>query len=158
MANVAQLVNCLHSLFLAHEDKFIQTPTYHVFEMFVPHMGAQAVRAVFSAPPVEYTRADRPAQFWGLAGSASLAGKQLTLTVTNPHLGEARETEIAVRGARVSEARARVLTAPDVHAHNTFENPRAVEPRDEAAQVGAGGTLVYRFAPASVTRLQMTLA
>ena len=143
MANVAQLVNCLHSLFLAHEDKFVQTPTYHVFEMFVPHMGAQSVRAVFSAPPVEYTRADRPAQFWGLAGSASLAGKQLPLTVTNPHL---------------SEARSRVLTATDVHAHNTFENPRAVEPRDEAAQVGAGGTLVYRFAPASVTRLQMTLA
>ena len=58
-------------------------------------------------------------------------GKQLTLTVTNPHLTEAREAEIAVRGARVAEARARVLAEPDVHAHNTFQNPRAVEPRDE---------------------------
>jgi alpha-N-arabinofuranosidase len=27
MANVAQLVNCPHSLFPAHEDKFCVTPT-----------------------------------------------------------------------------------------------------------------------------------
>ena len=157
MANVAQLVNCLHSLFLAHEDKFILTPTYHVFEMFMPHMGSQAVRAVFSAPRVSYTRNGKPADFWGLSGSASVAGKVLTLTVTNPNLSEARETEIAVRGARIESAAARVLAAPDVHAHNTFETPRAVEPRDEPVSVNAG-TLVYRFAPASVTRLQITLA
>ena len=81
MANVAQLVNCLHSLFLAHEDKFILTPTFHVFEMFMPHMGGRAVRAVFSAPEVQYTRVNKPAEFWGLSGSASVSGKQVTLTV-----------------------------------------------------------------------------
>src|ERR1041384_5619166 len=116
MANVAQLINCLHSLFLAHEDKFITTPTFHVFEMFMPHMGGRAVRAVFSAPEVHYTRADKPAEFWGLSGSASVNGKQLTLTVTNPHMKEAREAEIAVRGARVASARARALSEPGVHA------------------------------------------
>jgi alpha-N-arabinofuranosidase len=157
MANVAQLVNCLHSLFLAHEEKFILTPTYHVFEMFMPHMGARAVRAEFNAPQVKYARNGSPAEFRGLSGSASLSGKQLTLTVTNPHLSEAREAEIAVRGARIESARARALNSPDVHAHNTFENPRAVEPHDEQVSVGTG-TLVHRFAPASVTRLQVALA
>jgi alpha-N-arabinofuranosidase len=135
MANVAQLINCLHSLFLAHEDKFITTPTFHVFEMFMPHMGGRAVRAVFSAPEVQYTRVDKPAEFWGLSGSASINGKQLTLTVTNPHLSEPRETEIAVRGARAANARAQVLATPDVHAHNTFANPKAVQPRDEPVTV-----------------------
>jgi alpha-N-arabinofuranosidase len=157
MANVAQLINSLHSLFLAHEDRFVLTPNYHVFEMFVPHMGARSVRALFSAPEVRYTRVDKPAEFWGLSGSASVNGRQLTLTVTNPHMTEAREAEIAVRGARVESAAARVLTAPDVHAHNSFENPRAVEPRDEQARVVAGA-VAYRFAPASVTRISMTLA
>lgn len=157
MANCAQLINCLHSLFLAHEDKFILTPTFHVFEMFVPHMGARSVRALFSAPEVRYTRVDKPAEFWGLAGSASVSGKQLTLTVTNPHLTEARESEIAVRGARTESARARVLSEPDVHAHNSFERPRDVEPRDEQAKVAAG-VLTFSFPPASVTRLQITLA
>jgi alpha-N-arabinofuranosidase len=156
MANVAQLINCLHSLFLAHEDKFITTPTFHVFEMFLPHMGGRAVRAVFSAPEVQYTRVDKPAEFWGLSGSASVNGKQLTLTVTNPHLSEPRETEIMLRGARAATAQAQVLANPDVHAHNTFANPNAVQPRNEPVTV-SGSALSYRFAPASVTRLQFSL-
>jgi alpha-N-arabinofuranosidase len=156
MANVAQLINCLHSLFLAHEDKFVVTPTFHVFEMFMPHMGGQAVRTLFSAPEVRYTRVDKPAEFWGLKGSASVNGKQLTLTVTNPHASETRETEIVVRGARSNTAQARVLTAPDVHAHNTFENPMALEPRNEQVTVTAGA-ISFRFPPASVSRLQIAL-
>lgn len=157
MANVAQLINCLHSLFLAHEDKFIVTPTFHVFEMFMPHMGAKAVRAVFSAPEVQYTRIDKPAEFWGLSGSASLNGKQLTLTVTNPHLSEARDAEIAVRGGRPTAAQVRVLAMPDVHAHNTFENSGVVQPRNDTAGL-TGSTISYRFPPASVTRMQITVA
>jgi alpha-N-arabinofuranosidase len=51
-----------------------------------------------------------------------------------------------------------VLSSTDIRAHNSFQNPRALEPRDEAVNVGPGGRLVYRFAPASVTRLTLTLA
>jgi alpha-N-arabinofuranosidase len=157
MANVAQLINCLHSLFLAYEDKFTVTPNFHVFEMYAAHQGARGLRAIFDAPDVRYTRAGKPATFWGLNGSASLREKTLTLTVVNPHAAEPREAEIITRGATVRSANARVLTAGDMHAHNSFENPRAVEPRDEQVGVGAGGRLVYRFAPASVTRLQLNL-
>jgi alpha-L-arabinofuranosidase len=157
MANVAQLVNCLHSLFLADGDKFLLTPNYHVFDMFTPHMGAQSVRATFAAPRLSYSRNGKAAEFWGLAGSASMSGKLATLTVTNPHLSESRETEVNVRGARVESVKARVLTATDVHAHNTFAQPRAVEVKDAPASVGTNGTVVFRFPPASVTSLQLSL-
>ena len=40
MANPAQLVNTIHSLFHTYEDKFILTPNYHVFEMYGAHAGA----------------------------------------------------------------------------------------------------------------------
>src|SRR5438128_10831357 len=56
MANVAQLINTIHSLFLAYEDKFIATPNYHVFEMYAAHQGGQSVRTQFSTPTVSYTR------------------------------------------------------------------------------------------------------
>jgi alpha-N-arabinofuranosidase len=181
MANVAQLVNTIHSLFIAYEDKFVATPNFHVFEMYAAHQGAQAVRTVFSAPGVGFKRtppspppaalaqmtpqqraameaqAQAPASLWGLQGSASVAGKLVTLTVVNPHATEARETEIAVRGAAVQSAQAVVLTAGDIHAHNSFDAPRALEPVNVAAS-SQGGRLVHRFAPASVTRLQLTLA
>lgn len=157
MANPAQLINTIHSLFLAYEDKFIVTPNFHVFEMYAAHQGAQSLRTEFTAPRVPFTRAGKPADFWGLAGSASLSGKQLTLTVVNPDAKNARETEINIGGARIASGQARVLTSTDIHAHNSFENPHGLEPKDEPVNTGTGGKLVYRFAPASVTRLQLML-
>ena len=68
MANIAQLINCLQSLFIAHEDKFILTPTFHVFEMYAAHQGAESVRTVFSAPSVSYTRNGKPATTARLVG------------------------------------------------------------------------------------------
>lgn len=157
MANVAQLVNCLHSLFLAREDRFVATPNFHVFEMYGPHAGGQAIRAQFSAPGLSYERVSGKGSFWGLAGSASLKGKTLTLTVTNPHVSEPREAEIAVRGAVIASARATTLAATDIHAHNSFAEPQALVPKDAPAAAPQGGVLVHRFPPASVTRLTLAL-
>ena len=156
MANIAQLVNCLQALFLTHEDKFALTPTYHVFDMYAAHQGAQAIRTIFSAPRSSYTRNGQPASLRGLSGSASLRDKELLLTVTNADLRQTRETEIAVRGASIKSVKVTTLSASDIHAHNSFDNPRAIEPKESQA-AATGTTLVQRFAPASVTRLQITL-
>jgi len=158
MANIAQLINCLQALFLAHEDKFILTPTYHVFEMYAAHQGGQSVRTNVSSPLLSYTRNGKPATMRGLNGSASLHDRRLILTVTNPDPNAARETEIAIHGAAVKEVSVIALTAKDIRAHNSFDNPRAIEPQPSQAAVKGGGTLVCNFAPASVTRLQITLA
>jgi alpha-N-arabinofuranosidase len=157
MANIAQLVNCLQSLFLAHEERFCVTPTYHVFEMYAPHQGAEAVRAVFSAPRVAYQRNGQPATLYGLNGSASLRDKSLLLTVTNPSLREAREAELVVRGARIRSAEAFTLSASDVRRANSFEEPRAVEPQRAALAAGEQA-LGHVFPPASVTSLRIALA
>ena len=162
MANPAQLVNTIHSLFHTYEDKFILTPNYHVFEMYMPHAGATAVRTEFISPKVGFTRIDAqkkeaPASFWGLGGSASINGKTVTLTAVNPDAKNARETEINIGGARIASAHARVLSSTDIHARNTFVNPNGLVPQDEAITVGNGGKLVYKFAPASVTRLTLQI-
>ena len=157
MANIAQLVNCIQSLFLAHEDKFLLTPTYHVFALYAAHQGARAVRVVASAPPVSWVDGQqRERALWGLNGSASLAGDALTLTVTNPHLTEPREAEIAVPGAVVSAVTATTLAARDVHDHNTFEAPRRVAPTTASVPVSAA-PFVYRFPAASVTKLEIAI-
>lgn len=168
MAACAQLINCINALFLAHEDRFIVTPNFHVFDLYAAHQGAQAVRAEFSAPPISYQAPPVPsgrpgavpspatASFWGLNGSASRRGKALTLTVVNPHLAEARDTEIRLQGANAASATAQVLAAADVHAHNTFDQPNAVVPQP-ATPVLAGGRIHIALPPASITRLDVTL-
>jgi alpha-N-arabinofuranosidase len=131
--------------------------------MYMPHAGATAVRTEFVSPQVSYARRDNTGQdvqvkFWGLNGSASINGKTVTLTAVNPDAHNGRETEINVGGATITGASARVLTSSDIHAHNSFDNPNGLVPLNENVAVGSGGRLVYKFAPASVTRLQITLA
>ncbi|HYW45562.1 MAG TPA: alpha-L-arabinofuranosidase C-terminal domain-containing protein [Bryobacteraceae bacterium] len=77
--------------------------------------------------------------------------------MTNPSLDQPRESEIVVRGGTAQSARAVGLAANDAHAHNSFEAPRAVEPREEAVAL-RGAAIVHRFPPASVTKLEITLA
>ena len=158
MANIAQLVNCLQALFVAHEDKFVVTPNYHVFDMYKGHMGAEAVRTVFSAPSVGYDRNSQPARIWGLNGSASRRDKTVTLTVVNPSPDEPRESEIAVAGARIASCTTRTLTASTLDAHNSFADPNAVASPPSVNQTVPSGGLVLTFPKASVTAVTLTLA
>jgi alpha-N-arabinofuranosidase len=87
-----------------------------------------------------------------------LLDKQLIVTVTNPELAQTRETEIAVRGAAIKSVETTTLTAADIHAHNSFDNPRQIEPANGQVTPKSGGPFVHNFAPASVTRLRITLA
>jgi alpha-N-arabinofuranosidase len=156
MANCAQLINCLNSLYLAHENNFCVTPVGHVFGMYSAHQGGQALRTIFSAPVITYDRDGKPATFWGLAGAASLREKELVLTVVNPHVSKTSEAEIAIRGASLKSGAVTTLTHSDIHAHNSFEQKDVVKPQTSALQAG-GKVLHHAFPPASVTKLQVAL-
>jgi len=156
MANCAQLINCLNSLYLAHEDKFVITPVGHLFELYASHQGGQALRTIFSAPNVQYDRDGQSASFWGLRGSASMRDKNLTITAVNPDTSESRLAEISLRGATVKEASMRFLSNADIHAHNSFEQRDVVVPQTKPLSLSAG-SLVVEFPPASVAALTIQL-
>lgn len=156
-ANCAQLINCLNTLYLAHEEKFVVTPVGYVFAMYAAHQGGQALRTIFSPPTIDYDRDGKPASFWGIKGSASLRDKELTLTVVNPHVSSPREAEIVVRGAAFKTGSATVLTNSDIHAHNKFDDRQQVVPATKNLEL-RGGTLNYAFPPASVTKLSLSLS
>ena len=157
MANCAQLINCLNSLYLAHEDKFVITPVGHVFDLYANHQGGQALRTVFSAPNVHYDRDGKSAAFWGLRGSASVRDKNLTITAVNPSTSEPRLVEITLRGATVKEASLKFLSHSDIHAHNTFDQRDVVVPQAKPLTAN-GRTLVVEFPPASVAALNIQLS
>jgi alpha-N-arabinofuranosidase len=157
VACCAQLINCLNSLYLAHEDHFCVTPVGHVFAMYVAHQGGQSVRANFSAPEIQYDRDGKSASFWGLRGSASLHNKELVLTAVNPNVSSSLDAQIVIHGGRVNSGETTVLTAADIHAHNTFTEKQAVVPKTEQFAV-KDDALIVRFPAASVSKLTLHLA
>ena len=156
MANCAQLVNCLNNLYLAHEDKFVITPVGRVFELYASHQGGTALRTEFSAPTLRYDRDGKAAFYWGLKGSASVRGKQLTITAVNPNTTDARTTEIFLRGAAATAASMTFLAHSDIHAHNTFTERNVVVPQNKSLNV-SGGSLVVEIPAASVVAIQISL-
>jgi alpha-N-arabinofuranosidase len=157
MAAIAQLVNCLHALFLADGDRFIVTPTYHVFAMHLAHQGAESLRTLVSAPRVAHQRNGKPASFWGLQGSASIKDRQVVVTMVNPAVTETRETEVVVRGATPASARYTVLAGRELDAHNTFDSPEAVTPSSGDARL-SGGSVVLTVPPKSVMKVEIPLS
>lgn len=153
MANIAQLVNCLQSLFLVHEDKFCVTPTYHVFGMYAEHQGADSVRTVVATPSISWGRA---VGLEGLNASASVRGKRAVVTVVNPSFDGAREVEVRVNGGRVASSVGTVLTSSDPHHHNTWTNPRAVEPGALSVRL-QGDTLRCTLPASAVAKLVLEL-
>jgi alpha-N-arabinofuranosidase len=136
MANVAQTINCLHSLFAARGDGYTRTPAYYTFEMYRPHMGGRLVPARISVPEMTVPLLEGSGRLPGLSGSASVRDRTLTVTLTNPSLQDGVVTRIRLSGgASLREARATVLTHPDMHATNTFERPNEVALAALAAQV-----------------------
>ena len=94
----------------------------------------------------------------GLSGSASLKGKALTLSVVNPHLHDAVTTEVAIPGATIVSVTGTVLAEPDIHAHNDFAHPNAVQSTPATVAKASGSRLLHTFPAGSVTALTITLA
>jgi alpha-N-arabinofuranosidase len=139
MANVAQSVNCIHSLFLAEGAQFVRTPVYHVFDMYRPHMGARKVPVSNPVPELDVPVLAGQARLPGLSASASIRDRRLAVTLTNPSL----DADLSVRirlaaGVRATEARGLVLTHRDMRATNTFADPDEVKPAAHPVRVVAG--------------------
>ena len=156
MANVAQLINNLHSLFLADGNKFVATPNFYVFEMYKPHQGAKAVRIAVDAPSIPFRVGNKELTLFGVAGSASVRDKTLTLTLVNPHASESTVAKVKLKGGSARSVRRTILTHADPAAHNTFENPNELTPQSNDVDVSGPG-LTLELPSKSITRWDITL-
>src|SRR5690606_32278063 len=104
MANIAQTINVLQALILTEGAQMLITPTGYVYEMHAPHQGATALRARIETSDIRFKKSNILQTSWQsalqedetmegciplVAGSASLKGKELFLTMTNSHAREA---------------------------------------------------------------------
>jgi alpha-N-arabinofuranosidase len=127
MANVAQTINCIHSLFLAQGDHYTRTPVYYVFEMYKGHMGARSAPMRVRCDELTVPGGAGTVKMPGLSGSASLKDGRLLVTLANPSLDSPVTTRIRLTAGNAAEARGTVLTHADMTARNTFDQPENVK-------------------------------
>jgi alpha-N-arabinofuranosidase len=156
MGTNAQLVNNINALFLCHEDKFLATPNYHVFGMYAVHQGGQALRANFSAPNIHFNHEGKSSTLWGLNGSASRKANVITVTAVNADAHSPKLTRLKLRGMNIQQVTGTALFAADMHDHNTFEDPTAVQPATLRADL-SGGEVNVTIPAGSLVKLELTV-
>ncbi len=142
MANIAQMVNVLQALVLTDGPRMLLTPTYHVFDMYQPFKGATPLQSTLQTPPYREGGIELPAVHASVARGADGA-----ILVALVNIDPVRPARVATNLA--TAARGRVLTAPVMDAHNSFERPDALVPAPYAA-MPAGGRLVLDLPPKAI--------
>jgi alpha-N-arabinofuranosidase len=154
MANIAQTINVLQAMILTDREKMITTPTYHVFEMYKVHQGATSLPVDVESPDYSFGGESIPAV--SVSASRDAAGLvHVSLVNTDPK----RPAQVAcsLAGMNAKSVRGRVLTAPAMNAHNTFDRPDVVRPQafSGARLAASGSTLTVDLPAMSVVVLEL---
>ncbi|MGB2806439.1 MAG: alpha-N-arabinofuranosidase [Sedimentisphaerales bacterium] len=123
MANIAQTVNVLQAMILTKGEKMILTPTYHVFDMYKVHHDATLLPVELECG--DYHFGDEKMPTLNVSASRDKTGK-IHITLCNLDPKNSAELICKLRGAEGKSASGRVLTADDMTAHNTFDNPKTI--------------------------------
>ena len=147
MANIAQMINVLQAMILTDKEKMVLTPTYYVYEMYVPFQDATFVPVTFDAGTYTHDGISLPRV--DAIAAKDKAGK-LWLAITNVDPNQSAELEVSLAGINAKSAAGETLTAPKVDSVNTFDAPNTVVPKPISAKA-QDGKLTLELAPKSVT-------
>ena len=149
MANIAQTINVLQAVILTDGAQMVLTPTYHVFDLYKVHQGAQLVASAVAAPDLNGIPA--------VHESASVKDGVVSFTICNFDAKEAKQMRTVLSGVKMELADAQILFADDVHAYNDFEtgSPVALKAFEgvEVAYDGNDTILTYTLPACSVARI-----
>jgi alpha-N-arabinofuranosidase len=135
----------------------VVTPTAYVYELYAPHQGATAVRSMVETDSITFKKGEKEGSLPAIAGSASLKEKTLFISLTNSHADKPVDVKInLLGGASAATATARILTG-EIHAHNRFDQPDAIQPQPFAVQV-AGSSFTLTLPAASILALEIGLS
>ena len=125
MANIAQTVNVLQTMILTKDEKMVLTPTYHVFDMYKAHHDATLLPVELQSG--DYKFGDDRIPALSVSASRDKQGRiHISLCNLDPRAGAKVVCEL--RGLEPKKVSGQVLTAAEMNAHNTFENPEQLKP------------------------------
>ena len=126
MANIAQTVNVLQAMILTSKEKMLRTPTYWVFEMFKVHQGGTFLPVELQSP--DYVFGQEKIPMVSASATRAADGSAIHLSLANTSPTQPVTLSVKLAGFTPKAVAGRVLTAPEMTAHNTFEAKDAVQP------------------------------
>jgi alpha-N-arabinofuranosidase len=146
LAAIAQMVNVLQAMILTDGPRMVLTPTYHLFDMYLPFQGATPVSASVTAP--EYRHGTTALPSIDVSAARDASGK-LHLALVNLDPNRAASVTTSIAGVQARGASGRILTGGAIDTHNTFDQPNRIQPAAFSGRV-QGGRLVFDLPPKSV--------
>ena len=138
-----QLCNLLQSLFETKGEKCIKTPTFHVMKLLKEHLGQNVIPVL----------PDDKDDDLDVLGSMSEDKKNITLSLVNRHLVNDKRVVLGLPSGEWNVSKADVITADDIHAMNTFDEPEAIRDRP----VAVSESFVLDLPPHSIVRICLSL-
>lgn len=148
MANIAQLVNVLQSLFLTEGKKLVLTPTFHVFDLYKYHQDAERKESFAEENHLEGSK-----KLQSISHTASLKDGVLTLSLANlDNLHEAN-IELDVWNFSAKSVSAQVFGNGKADEGNTFRKPNTIVPR-ELDVIKKNGKYLFNMPACSVATIR----
>lgn len=150
MANIAQMVNVLQAVILTEGSKMVKTPTWHVFNLYKFHQDAELLESSVETKEVGL---EDGFKIPNLSESVS-KGKdgKYHITLTNASLDEAVDLDVVFAETTLTKAEAMIISE-EMHAHNTFDAPNAVEAKAFDGVKVADGKLSVKVPACSVLHI-----
>ena len=123
MANIAQMINVLQAMILTDNEKMLLTPTWHVFEMYTVHHDAKLLPSELQTPDCRGGR---------IGCRSSTPRRHATVRAkpchpVQPQRHGSGRAVLRAAGRKRRKLSGRVLTAAEINAHNTFDQPEKVK-------------------------------
>lgn len=152
MTAIAQMVNVLQAMILTDGSKMVLTPTYWVFDMYKPWQDATVLPIQIKSPWYAKDEFTMPA----VSGSAVKArdGK-IHVGLSNLDPNQSNTVTIKLDGVSAGAVTGKILTAPAINSHNTFDAPGVVKPEAFTGATVQGGNLVVTLPAKSVVVLEL---
>lgn len=152
MSNIAQTINVLQALIFTEDEKMVLTPTYHVFEMYKVHHDATLLPSNLKCG--DYVLGDKKLPALNASASIDKDGK-IHISVCNLDPNKSAKLDCELRGTSVKKASGRLLTAPAMNSHNSFEKPDVVKPTSFKDVKLSGNTLMLTLPAKSIVVLEV---
>jgi len=143
----------LQSVLLTDGPRLVKTPTFHIFEMYKVHQDATLIPVTLKTS--DYTFGDKKIPALSVSASRNSDGV-VHISLCNTHATEAQSLTIRLRGNAFQTVTGRILTSDALTAHNTFDNPDALTPRDFSEAQLSDSDIIVEIPAHSVVTLSLS--